>query len=83
MTQDERPHSANNPEPGGNGRQVSHGVHRADTPENTVPAGDGEPVGNSDRGAASETAYEQVPALRPLTAPVDDDDDKAGEPYEQ
>jgi hypothetical protein len=58
------------------------GVHFGDTPANTVPANDAEPVGNSDRGAADEAADEQVPALRPLTAPVTDDDE-AGEPYER
>lgn len=58
------------------------GVHFGDTPADTVPASDGEPIGDSDRGAASESANEPVPALRPLTEPADDDDE-AGEPYEK
>lgn len=58
------------------------GVHFGDTPANTVPASDGEPIGDSDRGATGESADEQVPALRPLTEPADDDDE-AGKPYER
>jgi hypothetical protein len=58
------------------------GVHFGDTPANTVSASDGEPIGDSDRGAASESADEQVPALRPLTEPADDDDE-AGQPYKR
>lgn len=58
------------------------GVHFGDTPADTTPAGDGEPIGNSDRGAAGESADEQVPALRPLTEPADADDE-AGGPYDR
>ena len=58
------------------------GVHFSDTPADTVPAGDGEPIGDSDRGAASDAADEQVSALRPLTEPADDDDE-AGETYKK
>jgi hypothetical protein len=58
------------------------GVHFGDTPANTVPASDAEPVGDSDRGAARESADEQVPVQRPLTEPADDDDE-AGGPYER
>jgi hypothetical protein len=46
------------------------------------PIGDAEPAGDSDRGAAGESADEQVPVLRPMTEPADDDDE-AGEPYER
>ncbi len=49
---------------------------------NPEPIGDGEPVGESDLGAASESADRPVPVLRPMTEPADDDDE-AGEPYER
>ncbi len=61
---------------------LADGVHFGETPADTVTAVDGEPVGDSDRGTAGESAGEQVPALRPLTEPADDDDE-AGEPYER